>query len=357
MKNNSKLEIRSEYLNIVLSVLLVISLCANVILAVNVVGNSANTSEELSEVVSDEASTDEVEETTVSDEEYSERMASSTGVETELTDVVEVNDVATRNELADGLKEITQYLRDNNAYIAVQTSDTDYDTYVYNNHGEVFLESAVNGLVGVFMNDGETLMIAGTEVYWSDDLDILSLVDRAADLMKDESYTVYKYDGEGVSEGYLELKGWQQIYDLYSVAGEDYSEYMVKQFMSAVDGDATVDIYFGYDDNYGIAVASLLNINGESGVETLTSWNLNGYSLLGDWQLEDEWYTGKEEESYDFANALENTYSQLGLLIDEVEGESVESTENVENTDETDNSGTGSSNAGDDGSYDASTTE
>ena len=132
---------------------------------------------------------------------------------------------------------------------------------------------------------------------------------------------------------------------------------MVKQFMSAVDGDATVDIYFGYDDNYGIAVASLLNINGESGVETLTSWNLNGYSLLGDWQLEDEWYTGKEEESYDFANALENTYSQLGLLIDEVESEGVESTENVENTDETDNSGTGSSNAGDDGSYDASTTE
>ena len=45
MKNNSKLEIRSEYLNIVLGVLLVISLCANVILAVNVFGNSANTSE------------------------------------------------------------------------------------------------------------------------------------------------------------------------------------------------------------------------------------------------------------------------------------------------------------------------
>lgn len=279
--------------------------------------------------------------TEISDEQYNEWMKESKGIDTG-EDGTLVEDMNVKKEYANQLFEIATFLRDNNAYLGVQVSDVDYDTYVYSKNGEFFMESGLYGTRTIGLKDGKQFIIQNNVVTGTGDMDILTLVERVATVVqtKDSKFYIFEPEADALEEGVeyysgtLVLDGWKSIYDFYSSVDAVYAEKLVKQLMSGNSKDITVKFTFGVDSEKGFAINNTVVVDRASENEDytiFTNWNLNGYELLDNWSLDEAWYSVLDSENMDCSDLLNSTYEQLAELIG-IDLE-VNEEQNEENTD------------------------
>ncbi|MBO5386675.1 MAG: hypothetical protein J6A59_00805, partial [Lachnospiraceae bacterium] len=229
---------------------------------------------------------------TISDEEYNDRIKTSVGVEYEIYgDKVESDDPF-RVEAANQLREIIDYLSNNNSYVALQVSEELYDTYIYNKQGELFAEHGLHGTNTIGTKDGKKYLLH--ENHWSEssDLDILSLLELIADNIEKSDTKLYKIDTSEYDvksyEGSIVFDGWQEIYNFYSVVGDEYAEALLKQMMVGTTHDISMEFSFGFDINKGISMGSYVIMTNDTDETTdkdeekadntiYTNWSLGGY--------------------------------------------------------------------------------
>ena len=281
---------------------------------------------------------------TISDEEYKDRLKTSVGVKYEMYgDAVDADDTF-RKEASNQLREIVNYLGENNAYIALQVSDELYDTYIYNKQDEMFVEHGLYGTHTIGTKDGAKYRLHDSHWSESSDLDILSLLNIIADNIENSSTKVYKIDTSEYDvksyEGSVVFDGWQEIYDFYSVVSDEYAENLLKQMMVGTTHNISMEFSFGFDANKGISIGSYVimenNADETNSDDTETStkdeeasdkaekdsntiytnWSLSGYEILDDWSLDEEWYTVfKSDKEVDYTELLNKTYEDLSKIL------------------------------------------
>lgn len=243
---------------------------------------------------------------------------------------------------------VLEAVRDNNGYIHVYTDEETYDTYIYNKNGEVFGVGSDSNNMTVFRNDGKAIRFTDT-IAISEDLDILELTINSLNAIDGKDIEMYQAVSEAIDVetyvGYKELYAvfdtYEDIRKLYSSVSEEYADAMIESIKSAFHEGVvpTFKIYYMISDGGGLTVACHLEENGE----TYLNWYYDGYLLVYDWELPEEWYT------YDFSDSQvsENMLTELAGSLEELlmkyaeenevtvteQGETVE--EAGENTDET----------------------
>lgn len=243
---------------------------------------------------------------------------------------------------------VIEAVRDNNGYIHVYTDEETYDTYIYNKNGEVFGVGSDSNNMTVFRNDGKAIRFTDT-IAISEDLDILELTINSLNAIDGKDIEMYQAVSEAIDVetyvGYKELYAvfdtYEDIRKLYSSVSEEYADAMIESIKSAFHEGVvpTFKIYYMISDGGGLTVACHLEENGE----TYLNWYYDGYLLVYDWELPEEWYT------YDFSDSQvsENMLTELAGSLEELlmkyaeenevtvteQGETVE--EAGENTDET----------------------
>lgn len=243
---------------------------------------------------------------------------------------------------------VIEAVRDNNGYIHVYTDEETYDTYIYNKNGEVFGVGSDSNNMTVFRNDGKAIRFTDT-IAISEDLDILELTINSLNAIDGKDIEMYQAVSEAIDVetyvGYKELYAvfdtYEDIRKLYSSVSEEYADAMIESIKSAFHEGVvpTFKIYYMISDGGGLTVACHLEENGE----TYLNWYYDGYLLIYDWELPEEWYT------YDFSDSQvsENMLTELAGSLEELlmkyaeenevtvteQGETVE--EAGENTDET----------------------
>lgn len=331
---------------ILIAVSIVLALLAGIYIGKDSV-NKKNTEENMEEGELD----------TISDEEFQERLSTSVGIKYTVDGEDSSENQDYKAEVSTELKKLTAYLRDNNAYVGVQVSDEDYDTYIYNNNNEVFLERTINGTNTIYLNDGSKYMIYNGQAVEVEDIDILSLVDLIADTINGNKSIVYKLDttesvvgDETNYEGYLLLNGWNEIYNFYSKIGEQYATDLVKSLMNETTGDCAVLFDFRFSTDRKISLASLVVMRNENKTEdnndeftTLTNWQFNGYEVLDSWKLDNEWYTVKDVEDYNYSDLLESTYTTLEKVVGVEAEDTTDSSDGSEQVDDSSETSTDTS--------------
>ena len=212
---------------------------------------------------------------------------------------------------------LVEAVRDNNGYIHVYTDEDTYDTYIYNKNGEAFGVGSDSTNMTVFRNDGKAVRYTDT-ILVAEDLDILELtlnslyaVDgKQVEMYKAESTAIDTDAYTGYREYYAVFDTYEEIRNLYSSVSTEYADSMIESIKSAFHEGVvpTFKIFYMISDGGGLTVACHL-------VEEDTAylnWYYDGYLLVYDWKLDDEWYT------YDFSDA-EKSEDMLTALSESLE--------------------------------------
>lgn len=207
---------------------------------------------------------------------------------------------------------LIENIKNNNGYIHVYTGENEYDTYIYNKHGEVFAVGNESTNMTVFRSDDTAIqftdMIAQTEA-----IDILTLVLNSLYAIDNNNIEMYESESESNYQEYVAIfDTYDDIRQLYSSASSKYVEYMINDIKEASTKNIvpTFKIYYMVSEGGGLTVACHL-VDGE---ETYLNWYIDGYHNVYDWKLPNEWYT------YDFTDAeiSENMLTELSGALEEM---------------------------------------
>ena len=239
-----------------------------------------------------------------------------------------------------------------NAYIQVYSSDDAYDTYIYNAKGEIFGQGSDTNYMTVFRKDGTAIRYTDS-ISVGQDIDILSLSRNVLNLIGKDDVEIKQVKNDDVSPdemGYNEyavyVKSWDAIRDIYSPVSDEFADTMVSSIQDSMgeDWDPCFKFYFaaGLDEDNG-SFSVTCDLIDKDGKEYI-NWRFDGYLLVYDWELTEDWYT------YDFSDAdtsedmLTDLVGKLGAMmkqyaedngIDTSAEDTVESTEDaVEETTE-----------------------
>lgn len=252
-------------------------------------------------------------------------------------------------EAAAGVAGVIESIRDNNGYIHVYTDEEKYDTYIYNKNGEAFGVGSDTTNMTVFRNDGKAVRYTDS-IMLTEDLDILELTLNSLYAIDGKDIEMYEakstaIDTEaytGYREYYAVFNTYDEIRKLYSSVGAEYADSMVESIKSAFHEGVvpTFKIFYMISDGGGLTVACHL-VEEE---ETYLNWYYDGYLLVYDWELPEEWYTydfSDAKKSEDMLTALSESleamlmkYAEDNEVTVTEQGETPESTEGTEATED-----------------------
>lgn len=257
--------------------------------------------------------------------------------------------------------------RSQSTAISLQYGTDMYASYIYSNNKEAMVQYDVKdattgidtSIMHVYLKNGGMITLEQNQVSYTKGVDILTLMERVLYLAEIGVGTMIKedIDDEGYDYYAIDIRGYDNIYSLYDFVDEGLAYENVESLKQTIatqyNSDKSVDV-----DHVNIRIEfavikdeELAKHEGENplskivsaaqytytGIEESTKvehsalsadWIYNGYHLLGDWQLEDGWYT-YDWESLDSAENIEEVdkllitdYKKVDALLTELFNES-----------------------------------
>lgn len=245
-------------------------------------------------------------------------------------------------------------------YSQVMTGEDQYVYYMYNSKGEVFTQDMNATYTEVFLNDGRVFKYDTDEQVLSvgSDIDIASIFRNTVEAIGNDNVTLYEMDLSEVEapEGHeyrIDFVGEDAVKLLYKSVGDEFATDMVESITSSItDWEPHIIMVMFIGDNVEDSYSYCLYVIDNS---EYTNWFFQGYDTVGDWALEEDWYTYDAEsdgngEKYstlmntlvDNVNTVMLSYADSNgwLVNEELTSETVEestteeNTETVESTDE-----------------------
>lgn len=218
---------------------------------------------------------------------------------------------AEKNEAIESINSLIAEMKENNCYIKLIDGEDSSQTYIYNKKGESVAQGSLNNYLTVFTNDNKGVRYTDT-IEKGEDIDILSIVTNTVQLAKDgkavmtKPETIIEGDEKGFKSYNIELKGWDTIEKIYEPISKEFADKMIsnmkEQAQNVSDIELTLQIIVGNEKQ--LSVACQLNMNNQK----YMLWYFDGYLLLYDWELAEEWY------SYDFSDE-EKSEQMLDSLL------------------------------------------
>lgn len=197
---------------------------------------------------------------------------------------------------------LIENIKNNNGYMHVYTGENEYDTYIYNKHGEVFAVGNESTNMTVFRSNDTAIqftdMITQTEA-----MDIMQLVLNSLYAINNSNIEMYESESQSNYQEYIAIfDTYDDIRKLYSSASSEYADAMIKNIQDAFPKNEipVFKIYYMISDGGELTIECHVEENGE----TYLNWYIDGYLKVYDWKLPNEWYT------YDFSDA---EYSEMML--------------------------------------------
>lgn len=211
--------------------------------------------------------------------------------------------------------------RHSNKLFNVQVGENDYDYYVYNTSGECFIQSSVYGITSLMRTDNKTVVLNSTDsrVEIEDDIDVLRLINNAFKLYNEgrEGLNIYdiKTGNDNIKEYRLDFLGEQNFYDMYAMDSEELAKNMTDNIKKQSNGWIPHLIFIvihDYETNETGYICRMVMYNSE-----LSSWSCTQSYNIGEWKLQDEWYTIGEND-YDLGTAMMQSLADTinGLLLE-----------------------------------------
>ena len=248
-------------------------------------------------------------------------------------------------------------------YSQVMTGEDQYVYYMYNSKGEVFTQDMNATYTEVFLNDGRVFKYDTDEQVLSvgSDIDIASIFRNTVEAIGNDNVTLYEMDLSEVEapEGHeyrIDFVGEDAVKLLYKSVGDEFATDMVESITSSItDWEPHIIMVMFIGDNVEDSYSYCLYVIDNS---EYTNWFFQGYDTVGDWALEEDWYTydaesdGNGEKYSTLMNTLvENVNTVMlnyadnkGWLVNEeptsetVKESTEENTETAESTEETETS-------------------
>lgn len=264
---------------------------------------------------------------------------------------------------------ILSKMDNDNTYLVVQVSESDYNVYLYNKKNECFAQSSDGSYSLVYLSDGNVIKYDAytSEAEVSNDVGIKDLMHSVIDCAADESNGIDIYEmltaedeqetetGTGESETEttgdestteteerfnsheyrFDVKGESAVKEVYSVAGEEFADTMINSLKEQIGNDWEPHLIFSYlvsnDENITIACYLILNN------QEILNWVSDGYLTFGDWELDSKWYEPDASENAE--ELLKDTVETINSLMDayaeenglEIEGNEPTTSEVLEN--------------------------
>ena len=218
--------------------------------------------------------------------------------------------------------DVIEAIRENNGFVNVYTSDDeeDFDSYYYNKNGEIFAIGNKDNYCNVYRKDQKAVIFTDY-VYEDYAIDTISLIDNALNAVGKTSgvemmkYTSDLYDlGDTIGMYELTVSSWDGIRALYEPISSEFADNMVDTMKDAMGEDWNPNFRFTINVTNEGLFAAYCSIYADS--KWYTQWMIDGYALLYDWELQEEWY------SLDLSDG-ETAEELLGELMEDI-GEMVE---------------------------------
>lgn len=229
-----------------------------------------------------------------------------------------------------------------NGYIQVNTTgvDGEFDLYIYNSKGEVFSQGNATEYMTVFRSD--KMAISYTDVIRTrEDIDIMSLaINCVTAVGQSDDVEMFKIEADEVPDslaGYDEyvvyLNSWDALKMIYTPVSEEFAEQMVASIKESMgeEWEPCFKFYYTVDEMGGFSIDCCLIDTDD--VEYI-NWQVNGYLLVNDWELSEDWYTYDFSDAEVSENMLVELVSQLEEMMREYAAENnIDLESEIENTD------------------------
>lgn len=222
---------------------------------------------------------------------------------------------------------VFELIRTQNGFLNVITGEEEdqYDSYYYNKDGEIFAIGNEDNYCNVYRKD-EKAIIFTDYVYEDYAIDTVTLIDNALKAVNVvDGVTMIQYvsdmldisDEVGIYD--ITIESWEGIRALYEPVSEEFADDMVETMKSSLTEDW--DPYFKFRINVtkdGLFAAQCV-IKVENTI--YTQWAVDGYALLYDWDLPDEWYDidladGEKAEEM-LTSLMEDISNMVGKYMEE----------------------------------------
>lgn len=216
---------------------------------------------------------------------------------------------------------IIENLENNNTYLAVQTSETSKDVYLYNKNGEIFAQSSDGEVTSVFRNDETVIKFTPEAIALGQDLDVLATAVFALktalhynDIDGISFYEVETVETERDYKEYrIDLVGKEAIRQVYSYMGDEFADNMLNSILEVAGENWEPHLIYtflisGDNISFGCLVVE--------DDEEYTNWFVDGYMIVDDWKLDKGWYEFDEETDDDVFVESQLNPLLMGLLED-----------------------------------------
>lgn len=221
---------------------------------------------------------------------------------------------AEKKEAIEEIQSLITNIKENNGYLKVVEGEDLTTTYVYNKKGEAVAQGSLGNYLTVFTNDKKGVRYTDT-VEKGDDIDILSINERVLQLAKENKLELTKPETivEGDTKGFkvysVELNGWEDIRKVYEVVSKEFADTMITNMKEQAKdvSDIKMEIQFILGNENQLSVACRSTMNGQK----YMIWYFDGYLLLYDWELDEDWYTDDFSDITEAENKLNKLLTSL----------------------------------------------
>lgn len=219
-----------------------------------------------------------------------------------------------------------------NTYLQVQTGENSYETYIYNTDKECFAQDSYGYYTAIFRNDDKVIKYgdeAGAIAVGSD-IELVSISKNIINSVNNgiDGITLYEMDSTNENslwhEYRVDMIGEDAIKACYSSLGEKNAQIMYNNLTDGLEDwephlimvynwcDEEVnepdDIFYKRLQMYCLMVEDN---------QEYTNWALQGYAEIGNWKLDESWYTTDFTEitGEEYDNMIMNLVNNLAEVL------------------------------------------
>ena len=203
-------------------------------------------------------------------------------------------------EAADIMLDTLDRMKHDNTYIQTYVGEGMANVYIYNKNGEVLFTTYDGSYFTIFRDDGLATIFAD-EILTAVDMDVLTILEGVATVAKESDNTkIYNAvnpetsdtDIDWVARYRVVINDYDDLKDVYSAAGDEYSRTVVDGVKEAVGDTFQMSYYYTEFTDGHVAVECGIE---ENGADALV-WYFDGYHTIKDWELSEDWYSDDFQE-------------------------------------------------------------
>ena len=220
-----------------------------------------------------------------------------------------ITKLESQDEIDTAIKEIESvldFVQSKPSYLEVMTSNSDYDTYLYNSNNEIAVQASSGAYTVFFTNDGHSIRFNSIDEQMDKDtaIDVMTTVKNALTGIKEKKdgfsmlKETYEGDDDKIKDYAVETKGLTACKEVYKAVSEEYADKLIDILVEYINSSESIDyepvIRYGFifDDSNNLNMYCEIIINEIANV----NWYCSGYTHTDDWKLDEKWYTTEFSE-------------------------------------------------------------